>query len=212
MAVTQNTLIGRARGSIGGVTFSKWKGLNVAKSKPVTVANPNTYKQRVSRLRLSIIVGLFRAAAAAIVAGFRERAVNKSEYNAFTSANATEFTDFDENLQPTYNYERLKVSQGSVGQIATLEVTQEGEDSIRINWDNAEIPVGGAPGDDLYFVAIDTDSNTVIYADKVGVKREVGTALVTPAAGLAGGAKATYTFFVSNNQDKSSDSQYFGLL
>lgn len=34
MARVQNTLIGRASGSVGGATFTTWKGINVLKSKP----------------------------------------------------------------------------------------------------------------------------------------------------------------------------------
>ena len=42
MAVLQNPLIGRARKSIGAVTFSTWRGLNVGRTKPVNVRQSNS--------------------------------------------------------------------------------------------------------------------------------------------------------------------------
>ena len=87
MAVTQNTLIGRTRGSIGGVTFSKWKGLNVAKGKAENVQQPNTDAQLLQRDKMTLIVGLYRSISSIVQTGFRSLAVNMSEFNAFTSYN-----------------------------------------------------------------------------------------------------------------------------
>jgi hypothetical protein len=87
MARTQNTLIGRTSGSIGGVTFSTWKGINVAKSKATSVADPKTPAQLAQRARMANAVILFKALGAITNTGFIEGATGKSAYNVFVSQN-----------------------------------------------------------------------------------------------------------------------------
>lgn len=53
MAISQNTLIGSTKQSVGGVTFTKWKGRNIIKAKAVSVANPKTPAQVANRNRFS---------------------------------------------------------------------------------------------------------------------------------------------------------------
>ena len=60
MARVQNTLIGKSSGSVGGATFSTWKGINVLKSKAITVANPKTVGQLTQRNRMTLMVSIFR--------------------------------------------------------------------------------------------------------------------------------------------------------
>jgi len=49
MTKVQNPVIGRSRGSAGGMTFSKSLGKNVMRAKPFEVANPRTAAQVVQR-------------------------------------------------------------------------------------------------------------------------------------------------------------------
>lgn len=114
MAVVQNTLIGRAKRSIGGVTFMTWKGKNVAKSKPISVANPNTPKQVMRRSALSQLVAIFRLVPGAIDLGFAKQAIGMSAYNAFVSANATTGFNFSAPPVATIVYANLLFSKGSM--------------------------------------------------------------------------------------------------
>ena len=57
MAISQNTLIGRVKNSVGEVTFSTWFSKNIIRSKPSTQHNPNTALQQTQR-------SIFRAAIA----------------------------------------------------------------------------------------------------------------------------------------------------
>lgn len=49
MAITQNPLIGAARGSAGGVTFQRYNGINVMRRKPVVYIDANTPAQQIAR-------------------------------------------------------------------------------------------------------------------------------------------------------------------
>ena len=59
-AVTQNSIIGRTRGKVGGVVFSKWRGLNTLRSKPESVKNPKSPGQLFQRKKLTLLVELYR--------------------------------------------------------------------------------------------------------------------------------------------------------
>lgn len=49
MAKTSNTLIGRSSGSVGGVTFQKWRRFNIIREKPSNQIASNTPQQQISR-------------------------------------------------------------------------------------------------------------------------------------------------------------------
>lgn len=53
MAIYNSIALGKAKGSIGGVTFTVQRGQTIAKSKPVSVANPQTSAQVTQRSRFS---------------------------------------------------------------------------------------------------------------------------------------------------------------
>lgn len=54
----QNPIIGRARGSAGGMTFTKNYDKNVARAKAFEVANPNTQAQQVQRGYFKQVINL----------------------------------------------------------------------------------------------------------------------------------------------------------
>ncbi len=85
--VVSNPLIGHSRKSMGNVTFTTWKGIDVLKNKAISVANPNTGKQIQQRSAFTQIVKLFRSAPDSIRAGFKKQAVKQSEFNAFMGSN-----------------------------------------------------------------------------------------------------------------------------
>lgn len=53
MAVFSSIALGKAKGSVGNVTFTVQRGQTIAKSKPVSVANPQTAKQTDQRSRFA---------------------------------------------------------------------------------------------------------------------------------------------------------------
>jgi hypothetical protein len=63
MAIVQNPLIGSAKKSAGAITFTRVKGQNIIKTKPLTVKNPRTTGQTDNRLRFLLVslMGIFVA-------------------------------------------------------------------------------------------------------------------------------------------------------
>lgn len=206
MAKVQNTLIGRASGSVGGATFTTWKGINVLKSKPESVANPRTLGQISQRNRLSIMVAVYRLIALAISIGFKTRAVGKSAYNAFVSANITVATSVDASGNATLNYGALKVSLGTIGSTAITSINATaGDPDVEINFNNSVNPIGGAQNDVAYAVVYNDATQTWETASaNIRADGTVDISLVNLP--VSGRNLECYLFFKSDNDADTSDS------
>lgn len=123
MARVANPLIGKTSGSIGGVTFSSWKGVNVAKSKPTVVANPKTDPQKAQRSAFTQIINIYRLLVGVVDLGFKQLAVKQSAYNAFCSVNLKDA--FDTSVPPTATFkpEDLMISKGTIAKTAITSIT-----------------------------------------------------------------------------------------
>lgn len=87
MARVQNTLIGRASGSVGDVVFFTWKLLNVTRSKGSGWANPRTIGQKWQRNKYGFAVELFRNLSEVITLGCTGYNIQKSLFNYFLKIN-----------------------------------------------------------------------------------------------------------------------------
>lgn len=87
-------ILGGMSGKIGGVVGSSWKGINVLKTKPLSVANPNTAEQIAQRTKFSNSVGFAKQILSDYIKPLWDRfAGQMSGFNAFIKANITEFED-----------------------------------------------------------------------------------------------------------------------
>jgi len=200
---TQNPLIGRSSQKFGTAIFQTWKGINVVRSKPLEVANPQTDGQRTQRNRMKEIVALYRSSAPVVSYGFKEGAVGKSEYNAFTSENIITGTEVinpdDVQIKPS----DLIFSKGTLGKPSTNTATYNTGD-IDLTWDtNTVFPIDG-PTDQLQVVQINEVSGEVKFDTNVA-DRSAGSASVTAVAGTSGDQIWVYFFFYSDARRASSD-------
>lgn len=206
MARVQNTLIGRASGSVGGATFTTWKGINVLKSKPESVANPRTLGQISQRNRLAIMVPVYRALALAIAIGFKSRAVAKSAYNAFMSANIIPSTSVDGAGIASIQFQSLKFALGTMGSTPIDNATATNDArNVSITWDANLQPLGSSANDESYLIAYNT--GTQEWAQGSGALRSAGTTSVDFKSNVQlGHTVHFYLFFKSPNSDVVSDS------
>ena len=116
MTIVQNTLIGKSKQSIGNATFTTWKGRNVLKSKPVSVANPKTDSQLMRRSALIQTVELYRKVSGVINAGFNELATTISAYNAFCSYTLKNAFDYSAPPVASFVIDDALISKGSIAQ------------------------------------------------------------------------------------------------
>lgn len=88
MAKIQSLAVRKARGSMGGMTYSVLKGQQIVKEKATEVSNPRTTAQMSQRIKLANLVALYRANKPWMSrGGFEIKKATESDYNAFVSAN-----------------------------------------------------------------------------------------------------------------------------
>lgn len=209
MSVVQNPIIGKAKNKFGPAIFSTWKGINVMRTLPISVENPRTDAQVIQRNRLSLMVSIYRAVSAAVKAGFKEQAVKKSEYNAFVSDNIIAATTNPSGTSIVPNYSAMKFSKGTMATTEMNSVTgTSGSETLDLAWPTTLGP-GQADSDVLYIVGINTDGEAAWKSINTGVTRSAGAASNVSLLFMESGDSLNiYTFFVSADGNKSSDSIY----
>ena len=61
MGVIKRGILGGFQNKVGPVVGTNWKGISVIKSRPVSVANPNTEAQQAQRLAMKQIAAYLRS-------------------------------------------------------------------------------------------------------------------------------------------------------
>ena len=205
MAVVQNTLIGKSKQSVGGTTFSSWKGINVLKSKPVSVANPKSDLQVMQRSALQQIVSIYRVISIAVKKGWKKFAVQKSEYNAFTS-NALKFA-FDFAAPPVAELDPklLKITNGTLNSGNENFVAEIGSPSeINLTWDKPTVG-NQSLTDELQVVVISADATRVksMIIDKITRDESSVSLMVFPGETFVAGDVVLWGFAKSDYSDAS---------
>lgn len=208
MARVQNTLIGKSSGSVGGATFSTWKGINVLKSKAIVVKNPQTQLQQNQRNRMTLLVAMFRGVAAVLNIGFSKMATGMSAYNAFVRANLLE-TNFTGSA-PTMAliYANLLTGKGTMGETPILAVTgTNASANVPITWDGTLEPTGYSVGDIAVAAVYNETQDVWGYAD-TALRPTGTTTVIMPAQVQTADVLHAYLFFRNPVTGEVSDSDY----
>ena len=213
MSVVQNTLIGRSRQAIGNAVFTTWKGINVLKSKPISVENPNTINQQMRRSALSQTVAFFRAISNVVLVGFKELAVGKSEYNAFSSEMLRVSFDYTAPPVATIQANSILISKGTIAtQPITTSTASGATNAVTINWSSAVLQPGQATTDKALVVIFNSTTAT-LYGEVTSVSRSANTAVITDPNGITvADVLEVYLGFYNPTSGKSGDSQYINVV
>lgn len=207
MARVSNTLIGPSSGRVGNAVFSTWKGINVLKEKPGSVANPNTDSQQMRRSALSQVVSIFRQAPGAIRAGFKKLAVQMSEWNSFSS-NALRFA-FDYSTPPTALLvpADLLVSKGTISSTPINSIVASvGAGTIIANFPTTAPDPGQSLTDKALIVAYNVTTGDWT-GGTTSAARSTGTANIPlPAGWVSTNNIRVYVGFYNELSGESSDS------
>jgi Family of unknown function (DUF6266) len=206
--VVQNPLTGRSRGSFGSAVFTTWKGLNVVKTKAVSVANPNTEKQQKNRSILSVIVKLYRILAIFANIGFVQGAVRKSAYNAFTSYNILGGTAVNNAGVVSLDMSKMQLAKGTL-EPTDLGVITGDASAAQIQIAFSSVISGNQKSTDKMYVVICESNGSLVAKSQGVVTRNAGSVTITNAAGVfAAGALHMYTFFANDEGRIVSDNTY----
>lgn len=203
MAKQRGPVASTFSGRVGNVVGAKLKGGEyVTRSYQPSVKNPNTLRQRVSRLRMSTAAKIAAALAPAIQAGFGKAAGSTRMYprNMFVR----DLVKLDANPVltvvnevATVNYEALKISERiGISSVPTATATAA-EQAGRITVDVAPLPVIDVlPAGKMGVVAV--AFNPAKDASVIGMvftspTNDTGVALTCPAS-WSGDAVRVYAF------------------
>jgi len=178
MAVIKQGILGGFSGSVANITGSSWKGIAVIKSKPLSVANPQTAAQVTNRSQFASAVAFSKEVlAGAIKPLLDEIAVKMSGYNLFVQLNKDLF-DADGLATPA----DVKISVGTLTGLANKAAhPQAGDDETIITWDD-NTGTGDALGTDLVLgVLYNVTKNTAIAIPATATRADGTLTVPTPA-------------------------------
>lgn len=206
MAQVNNPIIGHARGKVGSVVFSTWKGKNIIKEKPATVANPRTANQIANRSRFVAMIGLAKLLRPLLPTGFREYASKVTWMNRFMTVNSSNGS-FEYSLSSTMwevLYQYLVISEGSLFPTPISATASAGSNTITVNWSVGSS--GNQNSQDQFCVLAIVDGYT--HQELNAEVRETGVLEITPPTGtlILGNNVYVIGFFKSPDGLKVSNS------
>lgn len=209
MAVVQNPLIGRTKQKFSNAVFTTWKGINVLRSKPLTVANPNSPAQQASRAKFALSSKIGRRILEAIKKGFKSQAVGKSEINVFVSKNVNQ-VDASTVTAPSIPVADLIVSEGQLGDIlgATLGTAVGGNGVVDLSVADLANVASGNQVVVVGFGGVDADDNEL---GNVAVAEYTGSSLSIEVPGGNDTSMEVLIFQYNSLTQESSDAAYFSL-
>jgi hypothetical protein len=205
--IVSNPLIGASRKSMGNATFSNWKGIYILKTKPISVANPQSDAQVQQRSAFSQMVTAFRNNPAAIRKGFKEFAVKKSEFNAFMSYNLKNAFDYSVPGTATLLPELVLTSRGTVASTPILSAIADRSNNTIVITTAATANQPGQSLTDVYTVSAYNETLDDFYGEVTTAARSTGTASIAlPAEWLTGNNLTVYVGLYNSLSNKESDS------
>ena len=183
MGILQSPL-GKFRQSIGGVTFSNFKGINVAKAKPTSVSNPKTAAQLKQRAAMAFMVAMSRPINTSLRLFWSKLAIKMSQYNAFVKENLKNLTYVTDHWElPSSDFLLTKGTLFDLGSVSAT--SSEAAGTIVATLGAAPDTLGYSANVSIYGAAFDKLGNIVAPIANLGAASSLSTASVTIPASSA---------------------------
>lgn len=204
MAVTQNPLIGRSRQSAGGMTFTTWRGRNVIKTKPLTVADPKTERQVANRAAMRVLNAALRPNLAVIRVGYVENSKNNPGWSQAISVNRKDAVTV---TPPTATLDATLVtlSKGSLLSSDGFAAAVNGA-NVDLTWKDNSNGITGFSTDLLAVGAVDPATGLGLGSLVTAFTRADASGSINAAATVFPVGSRMIAFFVSADGSRSSDS------
>jgi hypothetical protein len=208
MAISQNPITGHMRQSLGNATFTTWMGLNVVKSKAISVANPRTEGQVNQRERMKAITSIGKKATSVLDRGFKKQALKMTTSNAFTSKNLKNGAISVSGGSATIDYSLIEFTGGNLPRLVRDPTgTTYGVDNVKINFPTSFT----APNNQAIavYAVVYNETQDELFATNVG--RAVSTGSVTvsmPTQAVSGDVIHSYLYYVNPVTKESSVCDY----
>jgi hypothetical protein len=204
MGVIKQGILGGFSGKVGPTVGSSWKGIAVIKSKPLSVANPNTAAQQAQRGAMSKIVIVARLLLAAIIQTYwNPFAQRKSGYNAFVSENIASFNSTGLHTPSTFYSQRGSL----LGQVINAATAGAASNNIVVPWTNNAGQSDALATDEAVIVIWNQTQNYWVV-DAGSVIRSAATKTITDSVMALNDVLHIYLGFSRPDISKVSDSSY----
>ena len=207
MAIVQNPIIGRASGQAAGMVFTTQFGKNVMKSKPVSVANPKSDKQKERRSAITQIVAIYRAVSSVIQSTFAALAVGMSAYNAFASYNLLNAFTYSGAAPATLTDADILFSKGTIATTPILSSSaSDGSKTVTVTYAKTTAGAGQSLTDKAVMVVMNQDTK-VYYGEILADTRVDSSASIELSeAANEGDVIDIWLSFISDDGATVSDS------
>jgi hypothetical protein len=119
MATIKRGILGGFKNKVGSVIGSSWKGIDTMRSMPLSVANPNTAKQKTVRGNFKTLVTAASAVNSTLIRPYWSRFAKQ-----MTGANAFIRENYDLFKNPAIRYsENAILSRGKLDMVTAINVT-----------------------------------------------------------------------------------------
>jgi len=212
MAVVQNPITGRSRGKFSNAVFTKWKNLNVLKSKPLSVANPQTPAQVMRRGMFSQLVEFGRTFRSVIETGFTTFKDTETWMNSFIKYNNGVIVI--PGAAPSFDVDLLTIIT-SRGPLTPTDVDSataaDGSADVTVNFSALVDGLDQTLLDKAFILVMNTTLGE--FGVSAGtVARSAGTAVVTlSGTASTGDVIGVSLFFQSDNDGSVGDSINFSM-
>ena len=207
MGIIKQGILGGFSGKVGSVVGTSWKGINVMKARPLSVANPRTAAQIAQRSLIGNASKFASEILATIIQPLWNRfASQASGYNDFVSANLSLFAD----ALPSVIAD-LEISKGKMAKTTIDAAVATGaDDDVEVTWTD-DSGSGFKLATDIAYVVVIDQSGELVYGFETAATRADEVASVNlPVTGgddyavylafkRADGTVVSNTAFISTN-------------
>lgn len=207
--IVQNPIVGRSKNKLANTIFSTWNGLNIVRSKPLSVANPKTLAQRIQRAKTTINAQFAKAFSSAILIGFRIKQVGQSARSQALKANYPATYADPVTAMGGLRFEDAVVSKGSMTPTPiNIANATAGSASISVAFPSAVADASQASTDKMVLCVV--NGTTGASAQSVGlISRSAGSITTSlPESVVSGDDLHFYLFAYSVTTSAVSDSTY----
>lgn len=208
MGIIKQGILGGVSGGVGTVIGGSWKGIDYVRSRPSSVANPNSDKQVDQRSKFSSVIGFLKPLTGLVTVTFRNYAIGMSGFNvamSYNIKNAITGTSPDF----TIDYTLALLSQGDLSKAFNPSVAVSGSNTIAYSWVNNS-DEGNANEDDQAILMAYFESNGQAVYQFTTVKRTAVTANLSIPASYTGLVAKCWIAFQTADGKGFSNSIYIG--
>jgi len=201
MAKLQSGIIENFSGSIGDLSFYKWKNKLVVRAKRTPTRKPPTQAQLLAREKFTLLGTLYGKLKESSRIGFQSFTTSMTDKNAFFKYNHSSILRIDNSLK--INYPELVLSNGTLKGIQIVDAKTENS-SFYLNWKNKS---ESNFFDKVYIVLLTANENYPPIFSKSSTGAENITIGIPE---YWNGLKFHAYTFLKNRRNEISNSQYLG--